>query len=309
MSNNDIYFDQYDYEIDENPYPIMQRMRDEAPVWYNEKYDYWAISRYEDVLKASRDTATFSSSYKTVLELMTDEPHQSSMIINTDPPYHKMLRDIVAPFFTPAKVAQLEDDIRKIVVSYLKPLEGKTEFDFVEDFARWIPMDVVSTILGVPEEDRRQINIWGNELLHRDEGQTEPGEMNIAASEGLDNYFAKFMLEFRNHPNNTVSSAIVNNIVNDNGVDRPLTDAECIDYFHLIGAAGNETVARLLGSAAWLLGAHPKQRKLLAEDPKRLPHAVEELLRFEAPSPTQFRRTLKDIELHGQLIPAGSNVC
>ena len=309
MSGEPIYFDQYDYQIDDNPYPVMRRMRDEAPVWYNEKHDYWAISRFEDVLKASLDTGAFSSAYKTVLEHMTEEPSHSTMILDNDPPYHTLMRKLVAPYFSPARVSPMEDRIRAIVISYLEPLEGRDAFDFVQDFARWIPMDVVSELLGIPAEDRRQINLWADEMLHRDDGQVEDGPLQLAAIDGLMTYFGGLMASRRREPQDDLSSAIANGTIVENGIERRLTDQECAEFLMLIGGAGNETVARLLASAGWLLGKHPEQRRKLCENSKLTPRAVEELLRFETPSPVQFRRVVKDVELHGVRIPAGSNLC
>ena len=304
-----LYYDQYDYKIDDDPYPTFKRLRDEAPVWYNEKYDFWAISRFEDVLNASRDTETFSSDYNTVLEDMTDEPSDSTMIINTDPPYHKQLRQVVSPWFTPAKIGRMKDEVRAIVRKYLAPLQGRERFDFVEDFCRWIPMDVVSSLLGLPEEDRRKINTWGNELLHRDEGEPV-SETGRQAFDALYNYFTETARRVRENPSDNLLSYIAcGKLKDDDGSERDLTEKEIVEMLLVIAAAGNETAARLLASSAYLLATHPEQRQKLRDDPSLIPAAVEELLRFDPPSPIQFRRVLKDVELHGVNIPKGSNVC
>ena len=309
MSAEPIYYDQYDYAIDDNPYPMLKRMRDEAPVWYNEKYNYYALSRYDDVLKASLDTETFSSAHGTVLESMTDEPDESTWILNNDPPYHTAMRSVVSAFFMPARIARLEEEIRDIVVRYLEPLQGRDSFDFVDDFGRWIPMEVVSGILGIPEQERHNVNHWADDMLHRDDGQVELGPVQLAAIENLTRVFTELMEDRRRNPGDDLSSAIANGKMTIDGVERPLTDREAAEFMMLIGAAGNETVARLLGSAAWLLADHPDQRQKLRDNPSLIPRAVEEMLRFEAPTPVQFRRVHKDIELHGVRIPAGANVC
>lgn len=309
MNSQPLYFDQYDYAIDNNPYDILKRLRDEAPVWYNEKYDYWMLTRYDDVQRASLDTETFSSACNTVLEMMTDKPSDSTMMINNDPPYHDRLRAIITPFFSPARVVRLEDEIRSIVLGYLERLESRDQFDFVEDFARWIPMDVISMILGIPTQDRREINEWANDFLHRDEGQVEESASNIKATDNLSTYFDRLMLDRRQSPDDDIASAISNGRIAEGGSERPLSELEASEFLQLIGAAGNETVARLLGSAGWLLAKYPEQRDKLRSDPSLIPQAVEELLRFEAPSPTQFRRVMKDVEIHGVRIPAGSTLC
>jgi cytochrome P450 len=307
MSN--LYYDQYDYQIDNDPYPILKRLRDEAPVWYNQKYDFWLLSRYEDVLNASKDHDTYSSAWGTVLELMPPNPGESTAIINNDPPYHSQLRRLVASRFSPRYVAALENEIREIVVRYLKPLEGQKSFDFVQDFCRWIPMEVVSALLGVPQEDRKKINTWGDEILHSDEGKPEESEICKKAREGLLNYAAAAIHDRRANPKEDLMSLIAfEKIRLDDGSTRPLTDQEAAEYIFLLAAAGNETVARLLANSSCYLSWYPEQRQMLRDDPSLIPQAVEELLRFDPPSPIQFRRTLKDVELHGVTIPAGSNV-
>ncbi len=308
MSNEPIYYDQYDRLIDDDPYPIFKRLRDEAPLWQNEKYDFWVLSRFQDVMKASRDTDTFSSNYGTVLELMDDDPANHASIINEDPPYHDQLRAVVAPFFTPANIASLEDEIRDIVVGYLEPLEGRDEFDFVQDFARWVPMDVISALLGIPQEDRKMVNTWGNQINHRDEGQIEPGPVQIEAFRRSDEYFEKMLMQRRDHPRDDLASAIATGSCVDEHGERPLTADEASAMINIIAIAGNETAARLLASAAWLLGKHPDQRQKLRDDARLIPRAVEELLRIDPPSPIQFRRVLADVEMHGTLIPKGSNI-
>jgi cytochrome P450 len=305
-----LYYDQYDYTIDDNPFPVFKRLRDEAPAWFNEKYGFWVLSRYEDVIKASRDTSTFSSAHGTVLEIMTDEPSQTSWILNNDPPFHGQMRSVVAARFTPSKIAQMESDIRKIVIGYLQPLEGKDTFDFVQDFGRWIPMEVVSTILGVKPEDRKAINQWADDMLHRDEGETGEPPLAIEARNNLFGYFAQALQERRQSPSDDLMTVIANGqITESDGSQRALSDREAIEFIVLIAAAGNETVARLLGSAAWLLAKHPDQRQKLRDNPGLIPRAAEEMLRVEPPTPIQFRRVKKDVELHGAVIPAGSNVC
>lgn len=306
---NDLYYDQYDYHIDNDPYPVLKRLRDEAPVWYNAKHNFWLLTRFEDVFNASKDHQTYSSAWGTVLELMPPNPGESTAIINNDPPYHSQLRRLVAARFSPRAIAALEAEVRAIVIGYLEPLEGKTTFDFVQDFCRWIPMDVVSALLGVPEPDRKQINTWGDQILHRDEGETEESEICKAARAGLTNYVATAMNDRRAHPTEDLITLIATGkILEDDGTARQLTDREAVEYIFLLAAAGNETVARLLANACCYLAWYPEQRQKLRANPALIPQAVEELLRFDPPSPIQFRRTLKAVQLHGLTIPAGSNV-
>ncbi|WP_373082987.1 cytochrome P450 [Zhongshania sp.] len=309
MSTEPLYYDQYSYDIDDNPYAIWKRLRDEAPVWYNEKYNYWLLSRYEDVKQASLDWETFSSAHGTVLENMTDEPAQTSMMINNDPPYHDQLRKVVAPKFTPASVKKMEEDIRKIVVSYLEPLESRESFDFVQDFGRWIPMDVISSLLGIPVEDRRKVNQWADDMLHREEGSTEVGEKSMAAIGALYEYLNGVLADRKANPCDDLLSYLAHaDLTLADGTTRPFSEQESFEFMLLIAAAGNETVARLLSNAGVLFARHPEQRQKLRDNPALATNAVEELLRYEPPSPIQFRRVKKDIVLHGVTIKAGENV-
>lgn len=166
----------YGYTIDANPYPLFKRMRDEAPLYRNEKYGFWALSRFEDVLTASKDHATYSSARGTVLEMIDKLPDAKPMIFH-DRPEHGNLRGLMSRAFSPSRIAALEPMIRDIVVDLLTPLEGRDSFDYLADFGAKVPMMVISSMLGIPEEDREQIRIWTDERLHRaEDGEELPKE-------------------------------------------------------------------------------------------------------------------------------------
>lgn len=309
MGQNELYYDQYSYEIDDNPYQIWKRLRDEAPVWRNEKYNYWVLSRYDDVMKASLDWQNFSSAWGTVLENMPENPGETTLMINNDPPYHDQLRRVVAPRFAPASVARLESDIRDIVDGYLEPLQGRSEFDFVQDFGRWIPMDVISSLLGIPEEDRRKVNQWADDMLHLQEGDQGANERGMAAIGALHEYLQGVLQDRKANPCGDLLSDLAHaDIELEDGSKRPFNERESFEFMLLLAAAGNETVARLLSNTGILLARHPDQRQKLRDNPSLIPGAVEELLRYEPPSPIQFRRLMNDVEYHGVTLKAGDNV-
>lgn len=309
MGATELYYDQYSYDIDDHPYPIWKRLRDEAPVWRNPKYNYWVLSRYEDVLKASMDHVNFSSAHGTVLEIMSEEPGQSTLMINNDPPYHDQLRHVVAARFAPAKISVLEDAIRDIVVGYLEPLQGRGSFDFVQDFGRWIPMDVISSFMGIPVEDRRDINSWADQMLSREEGEESAGERAMAAVTSIHQYLQAVLQDRKTNPQpDFLTELATAEITQEDGSKRPFTDQESFEFMLLLAAAGNETVARLLSNTGVLLARHPDQRQKLRDNPELIPRAIEELLRYEPPSPVQFRRLLNDVEYHGVTMKAGDNV-
>ena len=189
------YYDPYDYEIDANPHPTWKQLRDEAPVYHNEDLDFYALSRFADVMAASLDGARFSSAYGTVLELMSEDPDQSPMMIWRDPPAHTRLRTLVSRAFSPRRIGDLEPRIRQSWRDYLDPLRGSQGFDYVEDFGAKLPVMVISSLLGVPEEDHDQIRVWTDELLHRDPGELKGSRRHEEISQQLWGYFGRYVAE------------------------------------------------------------------------------------------------------------------
>ncbi len=306
---SDVYYDPYDYAIDADPHPVWRRMRDELPVYRNEALDFYALSRFADVMAASLADETFSSAFGTVLELMSDSPGQSPMMIWQDRPEHTRLRKLVSRAFSPRRIAELEPRVRQICRADLDALVGRDGFDFVADFGARIPVMVISSLLGVPEEDQDSIREWTDALLHREPGEVDGGDRHQKMSERLWGYFARYVADRRKHPRDDMMTDLIRaEIELDDGSTRRLEDNELLAFIGLLSGAGNETVARLLGWAGVLLARFPEQRALLIRDRSLIPNGVEELLRYEAPSPVQARRLTKDIELHGQTLPRGARV-
>jgi cytochrome P450 len=309
---SDLYYDPYDYGIDADPHPVWKRLRDEAPVYRNEKHDFYALSRFQDVLEASLADNVYSSAYGTVLDLMNDEPNQSPMMIWKDGRDHGTLRALVSRAFSPRRIQELEPQVREIARQYLDGLQGRDHFDFLEDFGAKLPVMVISTLLGVPEADREQIRVWTDALLHRDAELAETGRAHghhEDVSGQLWGYFGRYVDERRAKPqDDMMSDLIAAEIEGEDGEKRKLSEVELLAFIGLLSGAGNETVARLLGWVATLFARFPGERRKLVQDPALIPNAVEELLRYEAPSPVQGRRIVRDVELHGQTMKAGSNV-
>lgn len=304
-----IDYDPYDYEIDANPHAIWKQMRDEAPAYYNEKYDFWALSRFQDVLEASLEADVFSSAHGTVLELMQEEANASPMMIWKDAPEHTQLRKLVSRAFSPKRISELEPRIRAICKQYLDPHIGSKGFDYLEEFGARLPVMVISSLLGVPEEDQDDIRRWTDALLHRDPGETGTSKSHEEISQQLWGYFGGYIEDRRKKPSDDmISLLIAAEIEGPDGKKEKLNDVQLLSFVGLLSGAGNETVARFLGWAATALALFPDQREILARDPSLIPGGVEELMRFEAPSPVQARRLTRDIERHGQHIPEGSNV-
>jgi len=316
-STVDVYYDPYDAAIDADPHPVWKRLRDEAPVYYNERHDFWAVSRYDDVLNALLDWETFSSARGIVVEmidtnpdavLLDDIPGMLPMMIMMDPPRHDRLRKLVSRAFTPRRVAALEARMREMCAEFLDPHVGGEPFDIMEECAAKVPGMVIGAIMGVPEPDQNELRIWIDAMMRWDPDGTDTFKAESVGK--LWKYMQDLVAERRDHPrDDMISDLHAARIADaDGGGDTQLTFDEVFGFTQLLIAAGNETTARLLGWTAVLLARHPDQRRILLDDPSVVPNAVEELLRYESPSPIQGRYVTRDVEVAGTTIPAGSRL-
>jgi cytochrome P450 len=305
----DLYWDPFDDVIDDDPYPVWKRMRDEAPIYWNDRYGFYAYSHFADVEAAHRDPATYSSAHGTVLELMDNDMSGTGQIIFMDPPAHTILRSLVSRAFTPKRVGGLEDAVRSICAELLDPLVGAGEFDYIQDFAAQVPSRVIARLVGVPEEEREEQRHNIDAVFHIEPGVGMMNDVSFNAQIALHTYLSGLIERKKADPGDDLISVLIgSSITEEDGTERKLTDSELADFTNLLFSAGTETVMRLLGNAAVLLGSHPDQRADLVANPEVVPNAIEELLRFEPPSPVQGRWTMRDVELHGQVVPAGSKV-
>ena len=308
----DIYWDPYDTAIDTDPYPVWKRLREEAPLYRNDKFDFWALSRFEDIEKASKDTATFSSTHGTVLEMMGPGMIGSNQMIFMDPPEHTMYRSLVSRAFTPRRMAMLDDYVRDVCAELLDALAGQDEFDYVQDFAAQVPSMVISRLVGVPEKEREEQRVNIDTMFHIDPEQGMVNDIAFMARIRVHEYLMGLVNRHRDTPeefgDDMIKVLLGAEITGDDGELRSLDDDELVQFTLLLYVAGTETVMRLLGNAAVVLAAHPDQRAELVANPSLIPNAIEELLRFEAPSPVNGRWVMKDVELHGTNVPAGSKV-
>lgn len=308
----DLAWDPYDTVLDTDPYPTWRRLRDEAPVYRNEHFDFYALSRYEDVEAASRNTAVFSSTHGTVLELMSPGMVGSGQMIFMDPPEHTMYRSLVSRAFTPRRMAALDEDVRAICAELLDPLVGRTSFDYVQDFAAQLPSRVISRLVGVPEDEREEQRVNIDEMFHIDPEQGMVNDRAFLARIRVHEYLLDLVQRHKADParfgDDMINLLIDAEITGEDGQPTKLDDDGLVQFTLLLYVAGTETVMRLLGNAAVVLAEHPDQRAELVADPSLIPNAIEELLRFEPPSPVNGRWTMADVELHGTTIPAGSKV-
>lgn len=304
----ELYWDPFDEELDSEPHEVWRRMRDEAPVYRNDRHDFWALSRHEDIERAHRDVETFSSAHGTVLEMMGSDLRSTGQIIFQDPPDHTRLRSLVSRAFTPRRVARLEDEIRGMCAAMLDPHVGSDGFDYLQDFGARLPSMVISSLVGVPAEDQERMRHVIDQLFHIEPGVGMINDISATAGIEVMLFLGELLKHRADHPTDDLLSALSQAEITEDGVTRRLSLEEAASFAMLLFVAGTETVARLLGWAAVVLPQHPDQRRDLADDISLVPAAVEELLRYEAPSPVQGRWTTRPVELHGTTIPADSKV-
>lgn len=305
-------FNPFSYAFHADPYPVYRWLRDEHPCHRHDELDCWVLSRYADVLEAHRDWETFSSREGPMIDAVDPAWFEANpILIAMDPPRHTRMRKLVSRTFTPNRVAALEPDIRAIAGRYLDRLRDAGGGDLVRDFTALLPMDVIFTLLGVPEADRLHLREQVDLMLDRDADSPAIPERSIVATIELHTYFEAFIAELRRDPSShpgLVADLLEVEVEDDDGQLVRLTDLEVNGFCGLLGAAGSETVTRLLANAAVLLQRFPAVHRAILEDPSRIPDAVEEVLRFWPPSQIQARTATRDVERHGITIPAGGRV-
>jgi cytochrome P450 len=297
------------YEFHEDPYPTYTWLRDNAPVYRNDALDFYALSRFADVFDALRDFDTYSSAKGTVLEITPDMIDLYPIILFMDPPRHTRLRRLVSHAFTPRRIAALEPAIRSLAVAYVDRMCELGRCDFIEDFAARLPIEMISTMVGVPAGDRTWVRDKTDASLHREPNQPAIPDSAIAASAELNRYFWDLVAERRKQPRDDMTSVLIQaEVANEDGEPERLSDLEITAFCGLLSGAGNETVTKLLGNALVLLARHRDQRARLAREPNRIPDAIEEVLRFWPPAQYTMRTLVRDVTVHGVTMPRDARV-
>lgn len=306
MTTTSVYYDPYDVGITADPYPVYARLRDEVPLYYNERYDFWALSRYTDVEKALLNWETFSNQRSDILELVkSDFDMPKGVMMFEDPPIHTMLRGLMSRVFTPRRMAAIEDQIRRYCINCLDPLVGSDGFDIIAELASMMPMRVIGMLLGIPESEQVAVRDANDANL-----RTKPGApMKVVSADRIaDGSIYADYVEWRSHnPSDDLMTALLNvEFEDEHGVTRKLTRKEVLHYTQVVAGAGNETTGRLIGWLAKVLAEHPDQRREVAEDRTLLLRVVDETLRLEPPGTNLARYMAKDFEAYGTTVPAGS---
>jgi len=310
VTDGSIEFDPFSQDFFDGAYDTYRRLRNEAPVYYSAKWDFWALTRYDDVAPATKDHETYSSAKGATLDMVKahdDAIPVPKVIISMDPPEHEKMRKLVSKVFTPRAIAALEDMVREKVYECLDALDP-SGFDIVADFSALFPNEVITTMLGVPKEDRDQIRLWLDLLLERHPGEIATTKQGYEASMNTGIYYYNLIQQRRAAPRDDMISRLIDTEIERDGVVEKLTDVDISGFAAMLGGAGAETVTKLIGNAMVAFADFPDQWRKLRDDRSKVPAAVEELLRYEAPSQYQIRTATRDVTYYGTTIPAGSAV-
>ncbi|OFB36954.1 cytochrome [Mycolicibacterium sp. (ex Dasyatis americana)] len=304
-STVELYYDPFDFTIDDDPYPVWRRMREEAPLYYNDRYNFYALSRYDDVAAALPDWQTYRSGRGTTADILFSGIEvPPGILLFEDPPLHDLHRRLLSRVFTPRRMLAVENLVRGFCSHALDALMEADGFDFVVDLGAIMPMRTIGYLLGIPEEGQQKIRDRTDKNISVGDSAGDVSATIFAESLAE---FAEYIEWRSTHPSDDLMTDLLNAEVDEpDGTRRRLDRTEVLAYTAMIAGAGGETTARLIGFMGQLLGEHPDQRHELAADPSLIPSAVEETLRFEPPSPVQARYVACDVELYGQTVSEGS---
>jgi cytochrome P450 len=307
-------FDPYSETFFEDPWEVYRWMRDEAPVYHHPELGFYALSRYDDCVEVHRDHRSSSSTRGVTLDQLRSAAFGSTVertgsIIMMDPPEHERMRKLVNRAFTARSIAGWEPVALRVICSFLDDLAGAGSFDVVRDLSGPFPIEVISEILGVPEADRQQLRHWADALLEREVGNPFPPDSAMEAAVAFFAYMHDLVVERRAHPGTgMIDDLIAVEVSTDGGGSERLDDLDVAYFTALLTAAGAETVTKLVGNGVMTFAEHPDQQAALIADPSLVASAVEEVLRWRAPSQYQGRFSVADREFHGVTIPAGTPV-
>jgi cytochrome P450 len=297
-------FDPYAQEYFDDPYEIYRRMRDEAPLYYDEEQDFYALTRHADVAAALKDHEAFSSTRGCHLSMIKSGTGFEKSIIFMDPPEHRFMRSLLNKAFTPRAIQSQSHTVVELVEHYLGKVDPD-HFDVVQDFSGPFPVEVITRMAGVPEDFRQQVRHWIDKGLEVKPGQLEMSDENMKANIDAGVYYYGLVQERRANPqDDMISRLIAAEIPDETGQMRSLDDVEITGFVALLGGAGAETVTKLVGSAVVEFARHPEQWQKLLDDRSLVPAAVEELLRYVGPVQYNVRYTLKETEVPSGTIPA-----
>jgi cytochrome P450 len=314
----DLGYDPWDPAFVADPYPALGRLREQAPVVYDERTNQWLVSRHADVNALLRDRR-LGRSYRHVATHeawgRTPPPADQAafwdlldlQLIDMEPPDHTRLRRLVTRAFTPRTVDGLRPRIEAIVEGVVGHARDLGEFDLIADLMELVPVTVIAELLGIPEGDRHLLRPWSADMTLMFELHPSPEMERRAtdASAAFEAYLRDLVRERRGHPGDDLLSELA--AVVEAGGDR-LTEGELIGTAVLLLNAGHEASVNGAANSWYALFRHPDALAALRVDPSLVPTAIEELLRFDTPAPMFERWVLDDVEVAGVSIPRGQEL-
>ena len=312
LTSERVVLDPYDYGFQEDPYPVYAALREHEPLHHNPALDLWALTRHADIAEAFRTEGTYSNSWGVAIEESAWGPdaHKVMSILGMDPPRQNRLRALVSRGFTPRRVHDLQPRVQALTDRYLSECLERGGFDWITDFAGKLPMDVISEMMGVPEEDRAEVRRQADIVVHREDGVHDVPPGGAEASMWLVVYYQDMVDQRRRRPTDDLTSALIEAEVD----GERLSDEDVIAFLFLMVVAGNETTTKLLGHALFHLTRHPDQLARVFDGGDTGPDVglvnpwIEETLRFDTSSQLLARYLLTDVELHGIVAPQGSKL-
>ncbi len=302
--SGELVYNPYAFAVHDDPYSTYSRMRDEAPAYWNPDLEFWALSRFDDVLEGFRDHATFSSTGGVALEQRGHINSGFAQLIEMDPPEHTVFRKLVSRVFTGRRVERMHDEIRSIVTGYIDGVVEAGECDLVADITGPFPMDVIAAVLGVPESDRDELRHHADRILIRDDGVMEMPQEALDGMFGLLQYFIDDLPARRKGH----GEGLINDLIRSEVDGRSLTEEELLGFCVLFVIAGHETTTKMVANAIELLSRHPDQQAQVVADPTLVPNAVEEVVRFHNSTQYMHRTLTTDLDIHGRVLGNGQSV-
>jgi cytochrome P450 len=307
LTTSKVVFDPFSDDFFNSPYATYRRLRDEAPVYYNEQYDFYALTRHADVSVAMKDYVTYSSARGIDLQMVQSDDPVPPLMIMMDPPDHRRMRSLVNKVFTPRATERQRQTVIAQIDRFLNAADPEN-FDVVQDFSALFPVEVITAMLGVPVELRQKVRLLLDKQLEREYGKVEMPEEGIAAGIETGMMYYEIIQEHRANPQDDMITDLINVELERDGEMTKLDDIEITGFASMLGGAGAETVTKLVGNAIVTFADHPDQWEMMRNDRSLIPGAVEELLRWEAPAQYLVRYSTRDIELHDTTIPANNPV-
>lgn len=298
--------DLFSDEMRRNPYPTYDRLRAASPVLHVAPFDLWMILDYDGVRRALTDNAVFSSD----LSHVPGQGNPGEWFLFFDPPRHTRLRALISRAFTPRVVADLEPRIRRLSRHLLDEALAHGEVDLVEEFSGPLPTRVIAELLGIPAEDWPRYRRWSNAILAvaNTFARGEAAERIIAEYRAVTEEMRVALPDLIERVRSASPDALLAGLVDAEAAGERLTLREILGFVQLLLVGGQETTVNLINNALLCFLEHPDQLALLRAAPELLPSTIEEVLRFRSPLQWMPRATAREVEVHGQVIPAGKLV-